>query len=181
MINLLPYERLQKLKSLYKEKLIIVALFAAAVAMAPLILVLGATSYAEYRNTRGLESQYAKMKDLRQIQGVDNLTEDIKEINRIIGTSQASLRAAGGISKDIVRFATLRGTDIRVTGIESSDSDAVSIRGVARNREAVIAYGSALSEPKTGVCASVNVPVTTYTKKVDVPFTIICTLRHDTQ
>ncbi len=180
MINLLPYERRIKLRSSYKERFVVVALFAVAITLVPLILVVAATSYIKYSNIDSINSEYSKMKDLRQTQGIEKLTDSIKDLNRIIGTFQGSIKESRPISPDITKIVNSRTSEIKITGVESIISEgAISIRGVAKNREAIINYGAILSTPKTGPCKSINVPVTTYTKKIDVPFTILCAINYD--
>lgn len=184
MINLLSYERRLNLKSLYRERLIIVAFLVVAVALVPFILAVWALSYTEYSNIRALTVQEKNTTELRRAQGLEDLFNNVREANRIIGTMQGSLKESRPISSDIENILRFRGTDISITGFEFSKTEKtkeqiISIKGMAKSRDAVINFGAALSDPIDGICKKINLPLTTYTKKVDIPFTLTCDTKHE--
>ena len=182
MINLLPYSSRVQLKSLYKKRLIVVGLFGVATVFLPLVLVLGVVSYVEFTNLQILNNNYKKLLSIRDDAGTENLTNQVKSINQSIKFFESSLDSSKNITKKIENVISLKPSGILLNSFDFKkidNSGSLSLRGIASSRDVIIQYSNILDIKNNGICNSVNVPVDTYTKKTEVPFTLVCVIDYE--
>ena len=184
MINLLPYNRRAIMKSFYKKRLLVVAFITFSIALFPLVLVLVALSYIENMDYKFLVTQYAELQKQSQNDGGAELSSKIKEINTQITSFQGGIKQAKIVSGDIEKASVLRPGDVKISGFnfsKKSEKNILSISGVSGTRDSVIKYGNLLDKKNGGICSDVSVPVTTYAKRIDVPFVITCEIEYATK
>jgi hypothetical protein len=184
MINLLPYSRRIFLKSLYKKRLLVVGLFSVTIAMLPLILVLGLFSYLEYSNSNVLQDQYNNLVSLQESGEAKGLFDQVKQANSTIDFFKNDTNSVKPVTTNIEKVLALRPNDIRITAIDYTKNEKVNvlnINGVSGTRDSILKYSEILDMKKSGFCKSVSVPVDTYTKKTDLPFTITCNIEYETK
>ncbi len=182
MINLLPYNKRALLKSSYKKRLTVVTFVSVSIALMPLVLVLLLLSYLQRMDYSILNTEFDNLKLNNQDSEVDKLTSDIKNFNAEISNFQNSLNKTKNISQDIVSAVNVRPSDVIVNNFSFSkqaDKTVLVIMGVSGTRDSIIKYGSSLDKKNNGICSDVSLPVTTYAKKVDVPFSITCSISNE--
>ncbi len=181
MINLLPYNRRILLKSHYKRRLLVVALVTINLALLPFLVVIGVLIFMQHSTTSVLAAQYEKINESTNIQNLVLLTKKINTTNDIVNSFTTALSSSKPVSVNIEKAVSIKPVAIHIHGFEFSaqeSGDVLVLSGISNDRSAIIQYGNLLSSE--GLCRNVTLPVTTYTKKVDVPFTISCTLVYAT-
>jgi len=184
MINLLPYSHRIQLKSLYKKRLIVVGLFGVGTVFLPLLLVIGVLSYIEFTNIKILDSNYQKLIDARNLTGTDDLSNNVKSINKSINFFESNIYKSKKVTDNIQSLISLRPKDVTVNSFDFKKTDkagVISIRGVSVSRNSIIEYSNILDVKNNGICNTINIPVDTYTKKNEVPFALICTIDYETK
>jgi hypothetical protein len=184
MINLLPYSHRIQLKSLYKKRLIVVGLFFFAISILPLLFVLGFLSYFEYINVNYLNKQYSSLVNIQESGEVKNLLDNVKSINNKIDFLKKDIVSIKPVTSNIEKVLLLKPDDIKITAIDYAKTDKnniININGVSATRDSILKYSDVLNVNKSGFCKNVNVPVDTYTKKSNVPFTITCDITYESK
>lgn len=180
MINLLPYNRRILLKSQYKIKLVVVAIVATTIAILPFLIVTGVISFLQYSNINTLEKDYKNYLIFREDQGVAGLSTSIVDMNNLINSFQKNLTNTKPVSNIIDQIIAIRPDGIKINNLEFKkalkEGDSLSISGVSKDRIDIIEYVNLLGTGQSNICKKVTVPVKTYIKKTDIPFTILCTL-----
>ncbi len=182
MINLLPYNKRALLKSDYKKRLTVVTFLTASVALTPLVLVLFLLAYLQRMDYSIFNNQLENLKLNNQDTVIDKLTDEIRIFNGEIKNFEDGLGKTKNVSQDILSVVNARPGDVIVNNISFSkqaDKATIIIMGVSGSRDSIIKYGSALDKKNNGVCSEVSLPVTTYAKKVDVLFSITCSILYE--
>jgi len=184
MINLLPYNRRSFLKSSYKKRLIVIGFFAISLTLIPLLLVLGVLAYDQHLNIEILDKQYNNLKHSQESTNSVELVDQVNKINNSIDFFISSVNSTKIVSLTIEKILALRPTNILIKSIEFSKSDNIgilNITGISETRDSIIKYASLLDIKNSGICKSISIPVGTYTKKNEVPFTITCEIEYETK
>ncbi len=181
MINLLPYSRRALLKTLYKKRLIVVGLFGVAAILIPLVFVLIVISYLQYQNLNAIQTRFNLLNQQRQDEGIDDLSKEIQNVNFGISAFKESVSKIKPVSKITEDIISSRPSDVKIISFDFVNTTTASITGVSGSRDSIISYGNILGKDGKNFCIDVNVPVTTYTKKNDVPFSITCTINYETK
>ncbi len=179
MINLLPYEKRISLKALYRRRLIVIGFICIAAALMPLVLVLGVLSYVEYTEASFLGNQYTELESSAENGEAGSMVNQIRSTNAAITSFQKDFANTNKYSENIEKISTVRPSDISINKFNMSNKDnkkMLVISGVSGTRDSIIDFGNILDKKNGGMCSSVTVPVTTYARKVDVPFNITCEL-----
>ncbi len=182
MINLLPYNRRELLKSSYKKRLMVITFISASVALMPLLLVIILLSYLQQMDYSILNTQFDNSKSNNKDAEVDKLIEEIKGVNIDIKFFQDGLSRTKHISEDLQSIVKARPGDVTVNNINFSKTGGkatIIIFGISGTRDSIIKYGNALDKKNGGICSEVSLPVTTYAKKIDVPFSITCNIVYE--
>ena len=177
MINLLPYEERVALKSKYKRKLLVVAIFAVSFALLPLVIVLGVVTYFEHSNLNIISAQYNKLKNNDKVNNTDILYQEIKNSNENIDNLNDAINAQKSVEYYIEKSVEYKPKNTKLLSFSyNKDINRLTIVGIASSREDIITYTANLNNQKTGICKKINVPVSAYTKKIDAEFVLTCDL-----
>ena len=183
MINLLPYNRRIQLKSQYKMKLVVVALFATAIAILPFVIVTGVMLFLQYSQIGTLSKNYEQAVIFREEQGVTDLSKTIISVNELIASFQKNLGNARSVSNTIEHAISIRPAMFKTTSFEfktsPKDGNILTINGISDDRAGIIEYINLLGMGHSNICKKVSVPVKTYIKKTNVPFIISCLLQYE--
>lgn len=180
MINLLPYNRRILLKSQYKIKLVVVAIIATTIAILPFFIVTGVVAFLQYSNISTLDKDHKSYFVFREDQGVTELSKSIVDMNNLISSFQKNLANTKPVSNNIDQIIRIRPNGIKINNLEFKTSlkegDSIAIGGISKDRIDIIEYVNLLGVGQSNICKKVTVPVKTYIKKTDIPFTILCVL-----
>lgn len=178
MINLLPYSKRNSLKSSYKRRLIVVVLISINLAFLPFAAVLSVMVFTEYQNLNILKEDYQNIKTTRTDQGVTELSQNVDDVNMLISSFQKNLKEIKPTSGIFEKILLVKPKSIKIMFFDSGSiqDNTVFIYGTSENREAIIEYSDLLKSDKYKICNRIDLPVTTYKQKNNVPFTISCSL-----
>src|SRR3989344_5028541 len=182
MINLLPYNRRMLLKSRYKRRLFIVAISGITITLFPFVIVIIIMILVQYSNISILNVEYQKAKEFKSTENSTLLSEKLKGINDLIYSFSNNLENKKIVSDTVLKIMEIKPIGITINSFDFSTNttvDVLILNGVSVNRNEIIKYEKLLKEKPNGLCSVVNIPVTTYSKAFDVPFTISCTLSYE--
>lgn len=183
MINLLPYNRRILLKSQYKTKLIVVAVFSTIIAILPFAIIMVVIVFLKYSNISVLEKTYKESLGFKESQGVTELLKNVTDTNSLIISFQKNLKNTKPVSNIINQIVSIHPATIKINSLDFKtsvkDGDTITIGGISNDRAAIIEYVNLLGVGQSNICKKVTVPVKTYIKKTDVPFTILCVLQYE--
>lgn len=177
MINLLPHERKNILNKLYKQHLSVAFITMFSFALLPLVITAAVLSFGEYINLNILNKEYETANETLTNSGLGGVIQNLANTNDKVSFLKNDFKKSKSAHSVLQKIISLRPNNIRINYISYSGSDktnTIVITGVADNREAVISFGSILNSKENKICSNVKLPVSTYTKKIDVPFTVTC-------
>lgn len=182
MINLLPISGIKRIISEYRVRLVATALVMLAVTMLiAIVLLFPAYLLASHKRTVVLE-------DLSKIGDRDASSQELKDLEKIIKETDATLDLLGGkgqkfsISGDILtKTSGYKTENIKITGIFYDKKDpesSLSLKGTAANRQSLTNFIEMLK--KNTAYKDVILPISDLVKDRNIDFTIMIKLKGDT-
>lgn len=157
-----------------------VGFISVSVVILPLVFVLGVLSYVKYTEANLINSEYIELEAAAQNGEAGLMVNQIRSANSAISMFQNNFKSAKEHTKSIEQIVAVRPTDLRISKFHMTNNKEgkkiLLISGISGTRDSIINFGSSLENKNGGMCASVNVPVTTYARRVEVPFNITCEL-----
>jgi len=178
MLNILPTAEKKKIITEYRLRLASMAIFAVA-ALVLVSLVLLIPSYilavSKFDNISGQISQLESKQDLTgQEKGIDAQVRDVnKKVNLFLAGRGVDRLSPPDI---IARVIAMRGSTIKIQGFDydvAGDQERLAISGVAADRDSLAQFVEVLKKDPT--FTSVELPVSSYVKSVNISFSIMAT------
>jgi len=170
-MNLLPIEEKKKLMSLYRERLVVVGLYALAVVFAVSSLMLGAFVILASEERVSLEEIVVlRSKDplMKENKVVEKEITDIKNALDILGVKEDETSVRTDLFERIVHE---RG-GVEITGISydrREEGGVVNVQGIAPNRQELVSFSVRLEQ--SGFSGT-HVPVSSFVEDTNIPFAL---------
>lgn len=177
--NLLPISAVRKLRREYLLRLATVAaalglalLAAHAVLLIPTYFYSNANAAAKQTELDLLTASRATAEERAVADRLSQLRADAARLTRV-----AALSTGSGLVREMLAIPRpgIRLTGFAVTRGEGETPSVMKVSGVARTRDSLRAYVSAL-EAAPSVSAA-EIPISAYAKESDIPFTVSITLK----
>jgi len=177
MINLLPQERKNILKKTHKVNLLVAFVTMFSFAILPLAITAGVLSFSEYINLNIIKKDHNKANEALFKSGLGDVIQNLNNTNDKINFLKTDFKKSKSVYVVLEKILSLKPNTIKINSINyvgGEKSNTITISGTADNRDAVISFGSILSSKDNKICNNIKLPVSTYTKKINVPFTVNC-------
>ena len=179
MSNILPQKEISKIARLYRKRFLVIAFTAVTLLAAVGCAMLIPTLYYARQNELVLQAKKDQLDQLETGSYRQSLADSISDINsrlEVFGQVPAISPVIGSVVNVVLSAKT---PNIHIEEIQSGTDSKdptladVTVTGFADTREALLYFADTL-RGNAGV-TGVNVPIDTYIKNTDVPFTMTAT------
>lgn len=183
MINLLPCEKRTQIKQLYQRNYFKSLFVSFSIVLIPPIVFVLLLTYKEHLDYKEIKQINFNLLNSHSIDGTSEISSILDGYNKIITFVTNSHQKSIIASTNISTVLNLKPISVSINSIKFDSTNPkeheLTILGIADSRNDIISYAGSLDIKSGGICDLINVPIATYTKKSQIPFTLNCKIMYE--